>query len=243
MPDILGPGLHSLVDEPIYRAHPALAQSDLSSWVTQDKPRGRALIIGRAFHELLQLPDYAKKHYARMDTTPDLRKKEGKAELAEFEEKTGKVALRASEYALLGTMVRAVREHPKAGKILEAEGEIELTAIADLHGTGVPLSKGLLDKVLPGKAIVDWKSTGCVSPEQFKESIYKFRYNVQGAYYRDLYNACTGEWLPFIWVCVSKNPPYECWVERLQPEQYVSGAQWYKAVLSLYARYGVKSEA
>jgi hypothetical protein len=229
------PGIYPSLEDAEYRAIPAIAHSDLRRWAAgEDRKETRALIVGQAFHCVLTLPEHAARTFATMPDEVDLRTAEGKAALADFEDRTGKRALRPSERQVVKNMVSAVREHPEASKFLNAPGDVELAVVSDL-GFG-PLSKGLIDKRCR-KCLVDFKSTGHMDEAEFLNSIYEFGYDSQGAYYTDLVQKHLGEFLPLFFVCASKRS-YKAWVVRLTPEQYVTGRRWYRDVLRLYAAHG-----
>ena len=149
---------------------------------------------------------------------------------------TGKIPIRKAEKQTIDYLIQSVEDHPVSSKILAAKGDNELAVFHDLCGVWC---KGLIDKVATLKggrqALIDWKTTGCQSEQEFKDSIYRFGYDVQGAFYINLYQCVTGEWLPFYWVCVSKRT-YETWVLKLSHDQYTTGKRWYEDMLTVYER-------
>jgi len=227
-------GVYPDLEDELYRELDAVSHSDLRKWAGHEPPPDlRALVIGSAFHAAVLLPEYAARTYATMEEDVDLRTTEGMNALKDFQERTGKTALRPKERATIRGMVTSLRDHPEASKFLKAPGEIELAVVSDLGGLNGVLSKGLIDKKCR-KCLVDLKSTGCGSEEEFKDSFYKFGYYAQGAYYVDLVAAHTGEYLPLFFVCASKST-LRTWVTRLTPEQYACGRLWCMDILRLYS--------
>ena len=227
-------GVFDMSDEH-YRAHPALSHSGLKQFAGHKAPKGRFLLVGTAFHHALLQPKLAKDLYCTTPEEWNLATKHGKRALEAYEEEKGRIALRPSEKSLIVSMCRSVMEHPKASKIIKSDGPVEQAVIAELH-PGI-LSKGLFDKILP-KCLIDLKTTGYRTEEEFTEAIVKYGYDSQGSYYSDLYREVTGEYKPFVWVVVSKQSS-DCWVSQLQPFHLATGRRWCSDMLSLYAKYAL----
>jgi hypothetical protein len=66
--------------------------------------------------------------------------------------------------------------------------------------------------------IVDLKKTRDASKAGFRRQIGQLRYDVQAAYYRDLYRDITGESRAWQWVCVEDVAPYAVAVYQLDTE-------------------------
>ena len=61
-------------------------------------------------------------------------------------------------------------------------------------------------------------STGDSSAEGFAKSVWKFGYHRQQAFYQDAVHQLTGEFLPFVFIAVEKDPPYSVGVYDLSDE-------------------------
>jgi len=228
-------GLYPISDA-AYRELPHMNHSGLRLFAghSPPPPKARFLLIGTAYHACMTQPEIAAATYCKAPLDWDLRTVDGKQALAEFEAETGKVALRPKEHAELRELIRATKAEPAAKKILDALGDAELTAIGQLV-KGV-WCKALIDKVCKG-CLVDLKTTSTENQQQFEDSIIKYGYDSQAAFYVDLFKEVTDEdqVRPFFWLCVSKRN-YSCWVSRAQPWHIHSGRRWYRDVLGLYAR-------
>jgi hypothetical protein len=66
--------------------------------------------------------------------------------------------------------------------------------------------------------IVDLKKCRDASRHGFRRQIGQLRYDVQAAYYRDLYRDITGETREWQWVCVEDVAPYAVAVYQLGAE-------------------------
>ena len=225
---ITTPGTYALTEK-TYRADPAISHSDLRKFVGRNpKGSGRNLITGSAFHKMVLRP-HDPREFVAMDSDPKLNTKAGKAELAEAERVSGLTVLKASEGKLLENLRSGLYDNEQALKILAAPGDTEVAMFAEII-PGI-MSKGLADKVTKG-AIWDLKTTYCSDPDEFVTSIAKFGYNCQAAYYQDLYQAITGKWLPFGWICCSTKT-YECWIQMATPYDYHTGHLWCTDILRI----------
>lgn len=234
---IAEPGIYSDLPDDEYRRIEAVSHSDLRAWVSgEDSKESRRLFLRQAFHAALLQTEYARNAFTTMPEDVDLRTTDGKEALRLWEERTGKRALQPKERNSIKNMVVSLRQDPEAKKILEAPGESELAVIADLGGLNGTLSKGLIDKKCR-KCLVDLKGTGYWDEAEFINQFYKYGYDSQGAHYVDLVAAHTGEHLPLFFVCCSERS-LQVWIQRLSPEQYVTGRRWYKDMLRLYSLHG-----
>ena len=98
---------------------------------------------------------------------------------------------------------RAVRECEVANKLLLGGKGLQQEALfADYHGT---LIKSLPDRVIPGVAIVDLKTTADDGIGAFMNSSRRFWYSTQAFMGVHCWKENTGEELPFIFVVVSRG--------------------------------------
>lgn len=234
---IAAPGVYQDLPDDEYRRIEAVSHSDLKGWVSGEPLKERRqLFLRQAFHAALLQPEYAKNAFATMEYDVDLRTTDGIASLASFEEKTGKRALRPKERESIKNMVLALRSDPEASKFIKAPGESELAIVSDLGVAPGVLSKGLIDKKCRA-CLVDIKGTGYWDEAEFIDQFYKYGYDSQGAHYVDLAQVHFKDYLPLFFVCCSERS-LKVWIQRLTPEQYVTGKRWYQDVLRLYSRHG-----
>lgn len=182
------------------------------------REKSTAFDTGTVAHQLILEPD-ADLSYAIIprDALNSDGHRKGAAWKAFESENVGKVLLKSDEFEPIGRMVRSVREHPRANSLLFGDGgerELPIRWECDRHGI---LRRSLIDLLRP-VAIVDLKTTTDASAEGFASSAWKFRYMNQVAYYKDAVHALTGEWLPFVFVVIEKDPPYRCECYELDQE-------------------------
>lgn len=217
-----------------YRARPELSHSDLKSFVS-GKPmaRSRRLIVGTALHTLvLEGFDSYIGQFHECFTEHKLNTKEGKESFA-LEGVDGKTSLRPSEWRLVRGMADSLNSHPQAAKVIGADGENELCVLATPEGFSTPC-KCLID-MKRRACLVDLKTTGYLTHDEFRQAIVDYGYASQAAFYVDMYAAATGEYLQWFFVCVSKTS-LDVWVEPITHEQLAFGRRWYKDILALYER-------
>jgi hypothetical protein len=86
------------------------------------------------------------------------------------------------------------KKHPLAADIL-GDGKSEVSVFAPFNYGGTILRKARMDWVPTGTALVDFKTSMDISPkgvgkrDEFAQSIYDYDYDMQAAYYLDLWNA------------------------------------------------------
>lgn len=162
--------------------------------------------------------------------------RKGKAWLDFAAGNIGKRLLKEEELAPLretadriGAMVRNIKRHPVAGRLLyEARGANEYTIEWTDPTTGL-LLRSRLDRWtepyarLP-RLILDLKTAPHVDPKNFSNACWRWGYHRQAAFYRaGAAVAEGGELLPFVFVAVRKTPPYSVACYELSEEFIEAG--------------------
>lgn len=117
----------------------------------------------------------------------------------------GAVPLLPAEMQQAQDMAAALLAHPQAGELLTG-GEAEQTYLWPDEETGI-WCRARLDYVRPGQ-IVDLKTTTDVSLDAVIKTIHKWGYHQQRCWYVDGYQAIWGEEPEFLFVFITKTPPY-----------------------------------
>ena len=212
-----GPGIYPDIPNAVYHREWVHAESKSNLWPLLDCPaRYRwikdqppaeptpAMILGSATHTLVYEPE---KFDAEFAVSPDfnLRTNAGKADAADFAARNaGKQILRAEDAEIAGDMAAVVRSN--AAAMREIEGcRFENSILWRDAETGI-LCKCRPDGWRPGVALNDLKTTK--SLDGFHWDADSFGYYFQAAFYRIGVHAATGEWLPFRFIAVEKEPPY-----------------------------------
>lgn len=175
--------------------------------------------IGSALHCAVLEPENFTKRYAKLPEGIDRRTKAGKAAYEQWEaENAGKTILNCNEWATVEAMVNALMAHPKASALLfKTKGENELTVLFRHPLYDNVECKSKIDRFIPAHGlIIDLKTCSCASPSAITSAVKDYRYDVQGAFYKDavgIANNATNTYdlsggLTFAIICVENKPPY-----------------------------------
>lgn len=141
--------------------------------------------------------------------------------------------------------LKVLQADPKIGAALTS-GKSQVWVQADYtdKATGLTIPvKCLIDLVpdyehpLFGEFLVDLKTTASANPARFRRDVFNFGYDLQAAWYLDLYNAATGEnRIDFCHIVQENFPPYECRMPILGRRFVERGRLRYQAALEIYCR-------
>jgi hypothetical protein len=181
------------------------------AWVDgeTDDDASDALIVGSAFHCAMLEPERFAAQYVVAPNFGDGRTKEAKAAKAAWLETVPPNAtfISASQFEMIDSMVASVRRTRFAASMLR-DGLPELTARWTDPATGLRCKVRADYYVERHGMIVDVKSTGDASPEEFARSVAKYGYHRQDALYRAGFAAAGKPVRHFVLVCVEKTPPF-----------------------------------
>jgi exodeoxyribonuclease VIII len=239
------------MDNESYHRHPAVSKSRLDSiarsplhywakhldpnrWPAEATP---AMVIGSAVHTSVLEPDQWDANYAVTPAGINRRTNAGKAEWDVFTTAAGSRTVISREDAdLVSKISEGVFAHPAAGGLLGLPGKAETSLFWKDAETGLECKcrpDFLLDD---GSTIVDLKTTESASPADFMQSIVKFRYHVQAAWYLHGVEQATGKRPEqFVFVCIEKRPPFACAVYVAAPEMVQIGWDTARANLNRLA--------
>lgn len=209
------------IDVSTYRSHPAINVSSLKAFsrspahalvgFEEEKESTDAMNIGSLLdHKILGTPYL-------WTTSPyeDYRTKDART-WRDDQDARGVTVFKQEQLETVAKMVEAVRKHPVAGRIFAQPGKAQVGMFGEFDGCE---RKGLIDwlpNTMP--VIVDLKKCRDASRHGFRRQIGQLRYDVQAAYYRDLYRDITGETREWQWVCVEDQAPYAVAVYQLGAE-------------------------
>lgn len=237
MSETLAPTRKGIVpgyDNDLYHQCEGLSKSDLdllhrsaahyhASKIVKEAPT-EAMIFGTAFHTLVLEPERFTQEYVK---APALSKRttEGKRAWAEIAER-GQTALAPADYSALIQMRDNVLENQIARELIE-NSQHEQSAWAEIEGV---LCKCRPDIWHPEFAVMaDLKTTTDASPKEFAKSVANFRYHVQDAWYRQVWERAGGaEAEGFIFIAVEKKPPYAVGIYTLSLDAKAQG--WAEAM-------------
>ena len=155
-------------------------------------------------------------------------------------ENRGLEILRPEEFEHCIAIQKAVRANPVAAEYLaRAPAEVTLLwthvaqAVGALAGYRIEC-KGRPD-IAQARAIVDFKSTRDASPDGFGRECWRYRYDAQGAFYVDGYEAVTGQRLPYVLIAAENTPPYVVQVYTVPDVVLELGREHYRGLLDRLA--------
>lgn len=198
-----------------------------------DDAKSEALDFGSLCHDLILSPDeLVNKYLIRSDIDKfDFRKKEHKEIKAESDKK-GLILIDN------GTLQKAKALMSANKAIFEkyfTNGDCEMSFFGELQGVKCKARTDFISK--DGDLIVDLKIMQKADKASFMQSVAKFAYYTQAAFYLDLTGAKR-----FLFLAVEKEPPFLCGVYELSPECVDFGREKYLKAFeiavnaNLYAR-------
>jgi exodeoxyribonuclease VIII len=204
-------------------------------YLDTNKPKEKfneAFLVGGAFHTFVLEPELLAKEYIVMPGyygTGSMAKKQA------FKDSNPYKKIISNEvYVQIYGMTQSVLNHPIASQLFK-------NGFAEQSFTWVDEDTDMQCKIRPDyvntpkKAIIDLKSTVDASLRGFKNSAFKFRYDVQAAFYTDGMLANDFDIDKFIFVAVEKKPPYLVNVFYADADTLNSGRTKYKENLETYS--------
>lgn len=122
----------------------------------------------------------------------------------------GKAPLLTREFEAVTAMAEAVLAHPTAKALLSQPGDTEVSLFSDIDDVPVRARFDFLPDQSERRTVaVDLKTTVDASKSAFENSVARYEYAVQRAWYLDIHKAITGEAnAEMVFVAVEKEPPY-----------------------------------
>ncbi len=189
-----------------------------------------AMDFGTLCHDLIltphELDNGGKYQIEKKIDKLDRRKKEHKA-IAEKAEKEGKILIDGQTYLKALELYRA--NHTNLSVVIDNEaGDCEVAVFSQIQGVDC---KGRLDYFSHnGKVICDLKIVQNASKDGFMQSVARFGYHIQAAFYLDLTGAKN-----FYFVAIEKEAPYMMGVYELSPEAIDLGREKYLKAFEIMA--------
>ena len=236
------PGIYHPIDNEAYRSDEAVCQSLLKNFANSPahvfhamnqpgKDPTPEMVIGCIVESIVFKQPY------EYTTSPydDFRTKEARA-WRDDQKSRGVQVVDQDTVALCKRMADSVASHPTAAKLL-LKGRAQVGCFAEFSLGGSVLRKGLIDWVPDDMAVlVDLKTSGCASKSEFTRSVASFRYDVQAAYYTDLWSDLSSEKSrrEFAFVIVEREEPHCTAVYVLDEESVGFGRATYVRWLQQY---------
>lgn len=199
------------------------------AWVDgHDQPDTPAMTFGRAYHCRVLEPARFAAEYASEPANAPARPTDAmrnaqkpsdssKARVAFWDAwdavNAGRTVLSADDYTRIEAMHAALMAHPVAAGIMR-DGQSEVTMQWTDEVTGVAC-KARADWWVPGRFVMDLKTTDDASPQGFARAVAKYGYHVQHAHYCDGARACGQPVRHYLILAQEKEPPYAVGVYHL----------------------------
>lgn len=232
------------VPDKVYRKHEGIAQSDLKT-LTSYSPRHYmmnrfyaeyrkqtpALLLGEAMHTAFFEPDKFDKGFV-IAPKINRRTKAGKEEYAEYiESNKDKKILTDDQKNSIDRMMERIKDTPELQEYITG-GQVErcfFTPPMDPYAERIPVSLKIRTDywIEDRNMIVDLKTTLCAAQGPFLQSILKYGYYIQDAYYTDVISHFREE-PRFIFIVVEKVQPYDIAIYELDPAYKKQGRNVYR---------------
>ena len=196
-----------------------------------DRAQTAAQRVGTLAHcAILEPEEFAKRYAVGPDCSRATKAwKEWEASLPARVE-----AIKPDEAAVAWAQRESVLQLPGMKKILSV-GAAEVSAFWEDYYTGV-LCRCRPDFVADCGILLDVKTVGNSSPDDFRLQAARMRYDVQDAFYSEGYGIASGSPVErFLFVTVETAYPFLAAVHELLPESKAAGAEKARAALTRYA--------
>ncbi|WP_063658007.1 PD-(D/E)XK nuclease-like domain-containing protein [Candidatus Arsenophonus triatominarum] len=168
----------------------------------------RAFLIGDAVHTAILEPEKFPLRYVSAPEL-DLRTKDGKKTLSDFEKKNltlARVVLKKEEFEAIQLMRDSALAYPMVEELLE-NGEPEVSIFYRTEkGTLLKIRPDLLGIYSDKPFLLDVKTTD--NFQGFGKSVDEFGYHIQAEFYRLIANQVFGQAIAFTFCAIGKNPAY-----------------------------------
>jgi exodeoxyribonuclease VIII len=200
----------------------------------EERKETAAFKLGSAAHcAILESSEFESRYIVKPEGL-SLATKEGK----EWKALAGeRVILSFEEMAAIDGMFESVLSH-NAYKLLES-GLAEFEIYSEIDGSP---AKAKVDFMNENGVIVDLKTTDDASPRGFAQSVFKYDYALQAAWYLDVARAAGYEANHFIFVAVEKTAPFLTAIYRLDDAAIEYGRKQYKEALRIYRECNVTGD-
>ena len=160
-----------------------------------------AMQLGTLIHAVVLEPIAARERYA-VAPGIDRRTKAGKEAFAEFQASNADRTIVSEEQWDTAHMIRdQLLTDPEYRRLFGGGGEIEYSAFGTDPDTGLVI-KARADYYSDG-LVMDLKSAVDASPHGFARAVAAYKYHIQDAHYRHMFNADR-----FVYIAIEKSPPF-----------------------------------
>ena len=199
-------------------------------------PDTPALRIGRAAHSLILEPDTFLDRWA-VAPECDRRTKAGKGVWSTFIEEAGdRDVLSASEFSAIQRMAESIKTQRLQRLVRHGKAEVVMVWTDPVTGLKCKARLDYLAQKDGAAFVIDLKTTKDAGFDAFADSIQKFNYHSQAAYYAMACEELLGQTPGYTWLVAEKFPPYAVAGYQCQSGTLGAGTEFCRRALDRYAR-------
>lgn len=201
------------------------------AWVdAEDDNETPPLLFGLAYHMRVLEPERYAREYQVMPSFGDMRSSNNRAKRDEWlADNPGVTTVSAADGERIEAMHTALMAHPLVAGIMR-EGHSEVTMRWIDEPTGVRC-RARVDWWVPGKLLMDLKTTDDASPRGFVRSIDKYGYHAQHSFYCEAARCCGETIRNYLILAQEKEPPYVAAVYHVDTAAEIRGYELISAGL------------
>lgn len=203
------------------------------------QPATPAMEFGTLVHTCVLEPEKLEQQMVVIpEDAPSRQSKAGKEWWEVFNiEHEGKIRIDEEKYQQVRAVAAAILEHGIASGLLAEDGMVEASGIWRDDRFGV-LCKMRPDFLFADfSAIIDVKTTGNASRDEFQRTAWRFRYDMQAAFYIEgVMRVCDVMPKSFVWIVAEVEPPHAVAVYRADPKLIQRGMIDCDRAMEIYAR-------
>jgi len=178
------------------------------------RKRTASLDLGTVAHAMILEPH--KIDEIAVEIPPEVLSKSGSkagANWKKFEaENEGAILLKSSEMKTVNAIFANAYKNKAAHKLLKAKGETEESIFMEDHWGKI---RCRVDRRIPGKFIIDLKTTRDAAPDKFERQVRELGYHIQAALYKRICDKHFGCDHTFLFIAVKSTHPYNVGIYSL----------------------------
>lgn len=235
-------GIHDLADEEYFAAD-GLNNSYLWKLINQTPahaqvptPKTDAMTMGSAVHLAVLQPELANTQIVQ---GPDSRRGKKWTDAIKEAEADGKILLTQADYNKCMSMRDSVWKNPACASELNHTGTVYEHAAfykmpwVDVTGEKIFINCKCKVDAARGATIIDLKTSQDASPRAFTQSVAKYGYHQQDAFYSKVWGQAANVNIDtFLFLVVEKHPPFACAIYELDTMSKREGVKSYKEAIS-----------
>ena len=145
---------------------------------------------------------------------------------ADWKRQQKRIVLTPAQGREIANMAAGVASHPDAAMLLST-GQAEGVVRGIFEGMECQIR---IDWFHPHYGIIDLKT--CQDLTWFEADARRYRYDIQTTFYREVFHAVTGVYVPVHIIAIEKQEPYRCGVWEVTKETHMAALRKIKAAIA-----------